>query len=55
MPKTRKEYVQISFRLDKKISEDLTAYCRSIGKSKTYVVEHAISRYIHSHKMERGE
>ena len=50
MPKTRKEYVQISFRLDRKIAEDLTAYCQATGKSKTYVVEHAISKYILSNR-----
>ena len=50
MPRQKKDHEILNIRLDKALSEQLTAYCRENGATKTFVVEKALTMYFEDYQ-----
>lgn len=45
-----KDGVKTNFLMEKKIAEDLKDYCERTGRTKTKVIEMALTEYLERHK-----
>lgn len=52
MSRTPKDSIKVSYTLDRKVAESLEKFCKDTGRTKTKVVELAITDFILKNKSE---